>query len=493
MPARYHYKGDSLQLLERVALFDKVSPEHLARLAAASRVHDLPANHTLFHTGDTIRKAYVLISGTIKRMRILEGGGEEVVELLSSQQVFGLGELFSAKVYGTFAATVTACVVIDIAADAFCSVVRDDLTLSARMLEIMARRQCAIEFEVVSRHAHTGTQRVLDYLIEIAGDRLATAGETTVKIGPSKRVVASRMGLTPETFSRTLRKLSESGAIVVDGRNVHIQIAALSQSGSPRGTQPLRFPRKSKEAARLVVDRPLPAALINLCGRQRMLAERSATAWARFCRNISPRTAERVLGQTSNQFEKNLIRLQGLGFDGDLEKKLEQLQKAWHPYRKALTDEKPTLPRASRVFGLSETVLYAADQLTQAAAAHSGTPAAHRTNIAGRNRMLSQRMTKLFMFGGWGLCIDEMVAQVEHSRREFAANLDELSVVVATVPELAAQLDAVDEQWRQFLSVIDTIREQTSSSSQARAVLTAGDRLLRLADTTTNIYERLAD
>jgi CRP-like cAMP-binding protein len=493
MPARYHYKGDSLQLLERVALFDKIAPEHLTRLAAASRVHDLPAHRTLFHAGDTIRKAYILISGTIKRARILEGGGEEVVELLSSQQIFGLGELFSAQHYGTFAETVTPCVVIDIAADIFRSVVRLDIELSVRMVETMARRQCAMEFEVVSRHAHTGAQRVLDYLIEIAGDRLATTGETTVKIGPSKRVVASRMGITPETFSRTLRKLSESGAIVVDGRNVHIQIAALSRSGSPRGTEPLRFPRKSKQVGKSSAGCPSPAALINLCGRQRMLAERSATAWARFGRNISPRTAEKVLSQTSSQFEKNLAHLDSLGLEGVLAKKLEQLQKAWHTYRLALAEEKPALPRASRVFGLSEKVLYAADQLTQAAEAHSGTPAARRTNIAGRNRMLSQRLTKLFMFGGWGIRVEEVLAQVEHSRREFAANLDELSAAVAAVPELAAQLDAVAEQWRQFLSTMDTMREQTTSSSQARAVFSAGDRLLRLADTTTSIYERMAD
>jgi CRP-like cAMP-binding protein len=42
----------------------------------------------------------------------------------------------------------------------------------------------------------------------------------------SKAIVASRLNLTPEHFSRILHELSERGLIRVDGRDVHIDDVA---------------------------------------------------------------------------------------------------------------------------------------------------------------------------------------------------------------------------------------------------------------------------
>jgi len=43
-----------------------------------------------------------------------------------------------------------------------------------------------------------------------------------VTLPVSKAVLASRLNLTPEHFSRILHDLSEAGLIAVEGRQVHI-------------------------------------------------------------------------------------------------------------------------------------------------------------------------------------------------------------------------------------------------------------------------------
>ncbi|MET0917261.1 MAG: helix-turn-helix domain-containing protein, partial [Burkholderiales bacterium] len=51
----------------------------------------------------------------------------------------------------------------------------------------------------------------------------ATAGSSvTVTLGVSKGILASRLNLTPEHFSRILHDLSVTSLISVDGRQVRI-------------------------------------------------------------------------------------------------------------------------------------------------------------------------------------------------------------------------------------------------------------------------------
>jgi CRP-like cAMP-binding protein len=485
--------SESQLLPSCIELFAGTSPETHAQLSNASRLLQLPARHLLFRAGDQIRHAHFLISGAIKRATILAGGAEKVVELVQPQQLFAIGELFSADTYASFAETLSPCVVISIAADTFRELARRDIELSSRLVNMMAKRQCAIEFEVVNHHALTGAQRVLDYLMEMAGDRLGMAGETTVRLEPSKKLIASRIGMAPESFSRTLRLLAESGAIVVDGRTVHIQNAALAAKGSSLGPAPMRFSRKPKTQQRDPAAAVTPAALINLCGKQRMLSQLMATAWAMIGRKLTPSPAKIVLRQSCEKFERNLARLDGLGLDASMAARLASLHEIWPAYRELLLAQPSARMRASKIFEASEQVLAAADQLTYAAELRAGTAAGHRVNIAGRNRMLSARMTKLFLFRDWRVCAEEAQEYMTQSRREFAQNFDELSAGGTHIPEAAAQLHAVSEQWQLFTSAIDTVPARNINKSHARAVLAASEALLRHVDTTVKLFERLAE
>ena len=66
----------------------------------------------------------------------------------------------------------------------------------------------------------SGAERVADFLVRQL-DRDA-AGAVTVDLALPKSVIASRLSLTQEHFSRLLRQLSDQGLIEVDRRHVHI-------------------------------------------------------------------------------------------------------------------------------------------------------------------------------------------------------------------------------------------------------------------------------
>ena len=69
-------------------------------------------------------------------------------------------------------------------------------------------------------------QRVIGYLLRPDENQARSGGGYVLTLPPSKAVVASRLNVTPEHFSRILHDLSERGLITVEGRDIRIVDAA---------------------------------------------------------------------------------------------------------------------------------------------------------------------------------------------------------------------------------------------------------------------------
>lgn len=481
------------ELLAKIPMFAGLPARLLDELVAASRILKFQINDFLFRVDEAIREAHVLANGTVKRSTRLAGEAEKVLELVQPQQMLALGEVFGASTYSSSGQAITPCIVVAIDAGKLRAIVGQDLDLSGRIIQALSRRQHAIEFDATGYHyGLTGTQRVLDFLVQLAGERPTLAGETTVTLKTSKKMIASRIGMTPESFSRSLRLLSDSGVIVVEGRNVHIQNAALLDTELGSESQLLTFPRKPKAAAGQDDRQLSPGALINLCARPRVLSQRMAIAWSLIGRNISPARARIKLRQLRTQFEQHLERLGELGLPAPLAGRLDAVLQVWPRYRQALFDSEPEAPQAMAVLALSEEILEAIDRLAREAEHHADTPGAHYVNIAGRNRMLSQRIGKLFLILEWGLGDETAQQRLDASRHEFETNLAKLQRSGMTVPELAAQLQEVARQWRKFKAALLPDPAHGSRTRHALAVIAEGERLLRHVETAVKLYERLA-
>ena len=74
--------------------------------------------------------------------------------------------------------------------------------------------------DVESYSLHSGRQRIIGYLLRDNLDSNETS--ITVTLPTSKGIIASRLNLTQEHFSRILHDLSENGLIVVKGRKISI-------------------------------------------------------------------------------------------------------------------------------------------------------------------------------------------------------------------------------------------------------------------------------
>jgi CRP-like cAMP-binding protein len=69
---------------------------------------------------------------------------------------------------------------------------------------------------------HTGTQRIIGYLLRDSEDNPESKNALEVTLSANKGVIASRLSLTQEHFSRILHDLSARGLIEVHGRSIYI-------------------------------------------------------------------------------------------------------------------------------------------------------------------------------------------------------------------------------------------------------------------------------
>lgn len=481
------------ELLACSPLFAGLPSAHLDLLSEASRIHDLSANQELFRAGETIREAHLLLRGSLKRTSGAEPA-ESVVELVDSPQLLGPGELFAGSRHATTCTAISQCLLVAIDIHRLRQVIHQDHELSWRLIQDLARRQCAIEGDTSGhRQGLVGTQRLLDYLLELAGERDALAGETTVLLKASKKTIAARIGMTPESLSRSLRELSDNGVIVVDGRKVHIQRAALLDTAAGDSTRRLSFSRKGRGERAAPSRRLSPGALINACGRLRMLSQRMAIAWGLIASGIGPSRAKVKLRQLELEFERVLGRLAKADLPPELADDLAAVGALWPAYCQALEPAPADPAEAPQLLALSEELLAATDRLTGRAETASRTPAGRSVNVAGRNRMLSQRIGKFFLFGHWAGGDAAIRPRIEACAAEFEDNLGQLLVSGQKLPELAAQLQEVAGQWRKFRSALSPDLSRPGRAAHVRVVIAEGDRLLRHVDTTVKLYERLVE
>ncbi len=162
-----------------------------------------------------------------------------------------------------------------------------------------------------------------------------------------------------------------------------------------------------------------------------------ALTWAAIASGVVTSQARIRFRQLEKDFVRNLERLDGLDLTPDFNARLAVIKDLWPRYLEAMSLE--AAEGGDRIFALSEQMLEVADSLTLFATRLSGIPEAHYVNVAGRNRMLSQRIAKFFLFREWPKLQETIAGLSPQVCAEFESNLSELVQAADRQPELVAR------------------------------------------------------
>jgi len=152
-------------------------------------------------------------------------GIEKVVELIGPGQSFGEAVMFMDKPFPVFSQALTDTLVLYIGKQVIVGGIDNDPIFGRKMLAGLSIRLHRLIQTVESISLRSPAQRVIDYLLQEL-DEIKEGLDIHVSLTANKNVIASNLNITPETFSRILRNLSDAGLISVEGKDVCIRDVA---------------------------------------------------------------------------------------------------------------------------------------------------------------------------------------------------------------------------------------------------------------------------
>ena len=207
-------------LLSHVPLFSGLDTGEIARIARGTREIHVAKGDILFHKGDSPTGFYLVVYGQVKLAISSSQGSEKVVDILSQGQTFGEAVMFMERPYMVYAQALKDSQLLLIAKSAILDELEKDPKLGRKMIASLSMRLHHLITDVEAYSLHSGRQRIIGYLLRETTDTDAAA--LTVTLPTNKGIIASRLNLTQEHFSRILHELTEAGLIVVEGRRITI-------------------------------------------------------------------------------------------------------------------------------------------------------------------------------------------------------------------------------------------------------------------------------
>lgn len=210
------------EYLSRISLFEGLAKEEIAKIARGTHEVYAAKGDVVFHKGDTCTGFHIVVEGQIKLAFTSPQGNEKVVEVVQRGQSFGEAVMFAEKPYPVFAQALSDCQILHVSKATLFEEIECDFRVAKKMLASMAMRLHQTISDVESYSLLSGKQRVIGYLLRELSDEQMNATDVLLELPVTKGVIASRLNLTQEHFSRILHELADRGLIIVDGKRILI-------------------------------------------------------------------------------------------------------------------------------------------------------------------------------------------------------------------------------------------------------------------------------
>jgi CRP-like cAMP-binding protein len=215
--------------LANLAMFSEMGSAELDRIAAATVPLYFDKGQSIVQCGDPCTGFHVVVYGQVKLAFTSPQGVEKVVEIIRPGQSFGEALMFLDMPYVVFAQALADSMLLHVAKHAVFEELGPN-PFARRMIAGLARRLHGLVRDVEAYTLRSGQERIIGYLLaELSEGAAGKAAE--VLLTPGKSVLASRLNMTPEHFSRILHELAADGLIEVNGRSIRVPDVARLRRG----------------------------------------------------------------------------------------------------------------------------------------------------------------------------------------------------------------------------------------------------------------------
>jgi len=223
---------------------------------------------------------------------------------------------------------------------------------------------------------------------------------------------------------------------------------------------------------------------INRTARFRALSQRCAKAHTQLFLEVMPEEARVVLTTAQRLIQVGFDDLARGSFPADVAQQIALTRQEIGALTRLLATA-PTKTSIATVSAQADKVLAMADKATTSLEAQAKQASAKLVNVAGRQRMLSQRLAKNYFLVAAGLESRPVRAQLAQDSIEFIEALGTLTSAPLSTPHIRNELALGQQQWMFFESAL----ARKPDMNAMRIVATTSERLLEVMNNLTSLYE----
>lgn len=200
--------------IRKPQLFDNVAEESLQKILACSLIQEHEAAKLIVQQGDAPQGIYLVIEGALKTLRLNEEGEEATMRLLEPGDTCMEAVLFMGGPSPITVQTLMKCKLLMIPERIVRSHIFDDAQFAVNILRIVTRHYKNAMIQIDAMQIKSPLQRVGYYFLT----KHLEAGHDDLEfmLPFKKQIIANYLGMTPETFSRTLKQMKAIGISIDD-------------------------------------------------------------------------------------------------------------------------------------------------------------------------------------------------------------------------------------------------------------------------------------
>ncbi|MCU0955359.1 MAG: Crp/Fnr family transcriptional regulator [Hyphomicrobium sp.] len=181
---------------------------------------------TIFCQGDTAQNIYVVLDGWVKLFRITPTGAEAVVGVFTKGRSFGEAVAFENVAYPVTAEAVTDSRLLLVRTSLLTTMMRDQPEIAMAVVSSTFRHLHSLVAQVEQLKAHTGAQRVAEFLLDLCD---VECGSCTITLPYDKTLIAGRLGMQPASLSRAFNRLEQLGVKIAHNQATIANIGQLRE------------------------------------------------------------------------------------------------------------------------------------------------------------------------------------------------------------------------------------------------------------------------
>ncbi len=199
-----------MAVIQTLPIFSKLNANDLTEMLSHAVIRRYEKGKLLFMQGEMLSRYYLILAGWVKLYKSTESGDEAVLQMLSAGD-----SLMEASVFLNTPSLVSAQVVQDtkilsLPAPVIRQSLVDNKDLALNMIGGLSMRSQTLIQQIEHSRLKTATERVGWFLLKLGMEQSGGRGRA-IKLPYDKSTIASYLDMTPETFSRTLKRFKNKG------------------------------------------------------------------------------------------------------------------------------------------------------------------------------------------------------------------------------------------------------------------------------------------